>query len=192
MDLPERMQTKISSRIGNNRLVYEPYNKEQVKEILESRVKEIVDIFSKDSLRFVAMKIGNYSGDIRRSLMITRRAVEICREKYLTQVKSNKRDPKQLLKVEAGFVNEAFNELYTSKTVKVLQQLCTDEVLTIIALFLELQSNKIEKALIDKVQDRMNSLRVHLNNRCEIKTSMFREIVKRMQAIGLISMEIMS
>ena len=124
--------------------------------------------------------------------MITRRAVEICREKYLTQVKSNKRDPKQLLKVEAGFVNEAFNELYTSKTVKVLQQLCKDEVLTIIALFLELQSNKIEKALIDKVQDRMNSLRVHLNNRCEIKTSMFREIVKRMQAIGLISMEIMS
>ena len=55
MDLPERMQTKISSRIGNNRLVYEPYNKEQVKEILESRVKEIVDIFSKDSLRFVAI-----------------------------------------------------------------------------------------------------------------------------------------
>lgn len=138
MDLPERMQTKISSRIGNNRLVYEPYNKEQVKEILESRVKEIVDIFSKDSLRFVAMKIGNYSGDIRRSLMITRRAVEICRDKYLAQVKSNKRDSKQLLKVEAGFVNEAFNELYTSKTVKVMQQLCKDEVLTIIALFLEL------------------------------------------------------
>jgi origin recognition complex subunit 1 len=26
MDLPERMQVKISSRIGNNRLVYEPYN----------------------------------------------------------------------------------------------------------------------------------------------------------------------
>ncbi len=26
MDLPERMQNKISSRIGNNRLVYEPYN----------------------------------------------------------------------------------------------------------------------------------------------------------------------
>jgi hypothetical protein len=66
-------------------------------------------------------------------------------------VKFNKRDPKQLLKVEVGSVNEAFNELYTSKTVKVLQQLCKDEALTIIALFLELHSNKIEKALIDKV-----------------------------------------
>ena len=30
MDLPERMQSKISSRIGNNRLVYEPYNLKQI------------------------------------------------------------------------------------------------------------------------------------------------------------------
>lgn len=28
MDLPEKLQSKIASRIGNNRLVYEPYNKE--------------------------------------------------------------------------------------------------------------------------------------------------------------------
>lgn len=28
MDLPERLQPKIKSRIGNNRLVYEPYNKD--------------------------------------------------------------------------------------------------------------------------------------------------------------------
>ena len=38
MDLPERMQSKISSRIGNNRLVYEPYNLHQIKEILDSRI----------------------------------------------------------------------------------------------------------------------------------------------------------
>ena len=30
MDLPERMQQKISSRIGNNRLVYEPYTLRQI------------------------------------------------------------------------------------------------------------------------------------------------------------------
>jgi len=28
MDLPEKLQQKIASRIGNNRLVYEPYNRE--------------------------------------------------------------------------------------------------------------------------------------------------------------------
>jgi origin recognition complex subunit 1 len=41
MDLPERMQQKIQSRIGNNRLVYEPYNKAQIIEILRSRVHEV-------------------------------------------------------------------------------------------------------------------------------------------------------
>jgi Cdc6-like AAA superfamily ATPase len=38
MDLPERMQTKIKSRIGDNRLVYQPYNKDQILTILKSRI----------------------------------------------------------------------------------------------------------------------------------------------------------
>ena len=54
-------------------------------------------IFTKDSLKFVAMKIGNYSGDIRRSLMITRRAVELCRDMYLDQVNKGKRKESQLV-----------------------------------------------------------------------------------------------
>jgi Cdc6-like AAA superfamily ATPase len=36
------------------------------------------------------MKIGNYSGDIRRVLMITRRAVEIARDKYNSDKKEKK------------------------------------------------------------------------------------------------------
>ena len=38
MDLPEKMQSKIASRIGSNRLVYEPYNKNQIIEIITSRI----------------------------------------------------------------------------------------------------------------------------------------------------------
>ena len=38
MDLPEQMQTKIKSRIGENRIIYEPYNKDQILEIIESRM----------------------------------------------------------------------------------------------------------------------------------------------------------
>ena len=68
MDLPERMQTKISSRIGNNRLVYEPYNQHQILKILKSRLNDIKDIFESRCLDFVAKKVSMYSGDIRRSL----------------------------------------------------------------------------------------------------------------------------
>jgi origin recognition complex subunit 1 len=67
MDLPERLQQKITSRIGNNRLVYEPYTSSQIKIILESRLKDI-EIFEQRSLELVSKKVAQYSGDIRRSL----------------------------------------------------------------------------------------------------------------------------
>lgn len=71
-------------------------------------------MFNKDSLNFVAMKIGNYSGDIRRVLMITKRAVEIARETYQER---NGKIKGKLVQVNSGTVNQAFNELYKSKTV---------------------------------------------------------------------------
>lgn len=71
MDLPERMELKISSRIGNNRLVYEPYNLNQILTILKSRLSDVQTIFEGRSLDFVARKVSMYSGDIRRSLQIT-------------------------------------------------------------------------------------------------------------------------
>ena len=38
MDLPERMQTKVKSRLGDNRIVYYPYDKDQIMTILRSRI----------------------------------------------------------------------------------------------------------------------------------------------------------
>jgi|LakMenE01Jun11ns_1017448.scaffolds.fasta_scaffold9367947_1 hypothetical protein len=64
----------------------------------------------------------------------------------------------------------------------------------LLALYIELNTNKIEKVSIDNVQDRLNILRGQAcGYRCEgIKTSIFREITKRMQAFGLITMEILT
>ena len=100
-------------------------------EILVSRVAEVQaldatkqaeSVFKPQSLQFVAMKIGNYSGDIRRVLMITKRAVEICKETYQTKVdKASKGEKVPLVQVNEGTLNQAFNELYKSKTVQVLR-----------------------------------------------------------------------
>lgn len=118
MDLPERLQAKIASRIGNNRLVYEPYTYLQIETILHSRLQCVSHIFDESSTKFVAKKVSNYSGDIRRSLQVTKRAVEICRDKHLKQngdCKSN-----ALTKVKYNDCIEAFEELFHSKTVYVL------------------------------------------------------------------------
>ena len=147
MDLPERLQEKIRSRMGKNRLVYDPYTKNQILEILLSRLAEVQqdkeetikdNVFNKSSLNYVATKIGNYSGDIRRVLMITRRAVEHARDRYLLLAKDNPKQP--IVQVDANMANAAFEELYRAKTVQVLKQLCRDEVLLLLALYLTLQT----------------------------------------------------
>ena len=53
-----------------------------------------------------------YSGDIRRSLQITKRAIEICQERHSLEDK--------ITKVAYQDVIVAFDELFNSKTVKVL------------------------------------------------------------------------
>lgn len=155
MDLPERMQVKISSRIGNNRLVYEPYNREQILTILKSRLKDVENIFDPRSLDFVSRKVSMYSGDIRRSLQITKRAVEICADRHF-QINTKKDTP--LTKVVYQDVISAFDELFNSKTVKVLASLQKNEVIAILALHHELQVSKCERVNLDNVHDRCNTI----------------------------------
>lgn len=129
-----------------------------------------------------------YSGDIRRSLQITKRAVEICRDKYL---KDNPVKGTKITKVVYQDVICAFDELFNSKTVQVLQGLQKNEVVTILALYNELTSSKCEKVLMDDVQDRCNViLKQVLGWQAKVQTHIFREIVKRLQAFGIVNMQI--
>lgn len=158
MDLPERLQSKIQSRIGNNRLVYEPYNKEQITQILESRLQGI-EIFEQRSIKIVAAKVSAYSGDIRRSLQITKRAVEICRDQHFKgqdkqegKKVNRKANAKHLTRVGIDQVVQAYDEMSKSNTVKVMKGLRKFEVLTLIALYLE--NNTVEKVPLEHLQDR--------------------------------------
>lgn len=187
MDLPERLQSKISSRIGNNRLVYEPYNVNQIQEILLSRLKGI-DIFDHKAIMLVAQKVSSYSGDIRRSLQIARRAVELTRDAYFKNKEAGKKS-NELQKVTYSDILKAFDELYNSKTVMVLKTLRKFEILIIIAIYLELNAQKVEKVLFDKVQDRCdNMLKVLDWKEKNIPSAVYRESVKRLHCFGLINM----
>ena len=57
---------------------------------------------------------------------------------------------------EMSDVLEAFDQLYNSKTVKVLQSLSTNEVLVLLSTYTMLTSSKMEKVLMDKVHDQAN------------------------------------
>ena len=77
VDLPERvMISRVSSRLGLTRLVFQPYNQGQLQIIVTGRL-EGLEVFQDDAIQLVARKVAGVSGDARRALDICRRASEI-------------------------------------------------------------------------------------------------------------------
>lgn len=210
MDLPEKMQSKIASRIGNNRLVYEPYNREQITEIIRSRIKGTHDgtstsggIFDDKAIHLVASKVSSYSGDIRRSLQVAKRALEITRDEYTTKYGNDY--SKKLISVTFMQVVRAFEELYNTKQCILLKSLRRFEILVIMAIYLEFITSKSEKVLLDRVQDRCDNMLSQLNwftstsgqvtlasKRAVMPSNTFREIVKRLQSFGILNISVES
>lgn len=79
MDLPERLLPRVASRFHIERVDFAPYTKDQLYEILCSRLRgqQAVDAFNDVALRLCAARIAAASGDIRKALQVCRRAVEI-------------------------------------------------------------------------------------------------------------------
>ena len=71
LDLFERhTHAKIASRL-NQKIVFEPYNFDQLVRIILSRLQSI-EIFEKKGIELVARKIASYCGDARKALQICR------------------------------------------------------------------------------------------------------------------------
>ena len=70
---------RISSRMGNRRLVYTPYTSRQIHDIILQRIKQC-DIFDESAIMFISKKIASVSSDIRKTLSICRIAIEKWRE----------------------------------------------------------------------------------------------------------------
>ncbi|KAF8634081.1 hypothetical protein AX15_001083 [Amanita polypyramis BW_CC] len=87
MDLPERVMTgRVRSRLGMIRINFQPYNTQQLEQIVKSRLasaKEGLekendkDVIAPDGIKFAAMKVSSITGDARRVLDICRRTVEL-------------------------------------------------------------------------------------------------------------------
>lgn len=85
MDLPERvMAGKVRSRLGMERINFAPYTRDQLKEIVNSRLRGGTvppgQIMHSDAIQIAAMRVAGVSGDARRILDISRRAVELARQ----------------------------------------------------------------------------------------------------------------
>ncbi|CAH0517957.1 unnamed protein product [Peronospora belbahrii] len=77
MDLPERLPTKIRSRLGGHRIAFPAYTKAQLENIIYQRLRQL-DIFSDEAIQICAKSLAHQSGDVRQALSLCRKSAEVC------------------------------------------------------------------------------------------------------------------
>ena len=72
LDLPERvLLPRIASRFGTEGLSFAPYSREQLTQLIQSRLEK-TEVFDADAIAFCSMKISSTLGDARRALNLCR------------------------------------------------------------------------------------------------------------------------
>jgi Cdc6-like AAA superfamily ATPase len=182
MDLPERFLVKIKSRIGETRLVYQPYNRDQIEKIIKARMSD-TDIFKKDSVRVVASKISSLSGDIRRALQVCRRATEMAKAEWDKQRKENKGD--KIIDVSVSHVQKACIELYNSKNTLLLKALRKYEKIVIISIMIETLMDHQDKVKLPNITTRIYGISEAFSYD-KLTQGEIMEILLRLKAFGMI------
>lgn len=177
MDLPQRLHPRIASRLAGEKIVFHPYSKDQLINIMEVRLKEI-PIFEEKAIQYVTRKVANCSGDVRRCLELCRRAAEIAMEK---NIGSNGLG----LQVKITDVDAAIREAFSTPQLRLLQQ--SPLLSRLVLASVQLESHYAGQCEVDikSVYDRLKEL-YSVMHYDKISFAMYSEIV-----INLISQRLL-
>lgn len=137
MDLPERaLLHRVSSRLGLQRVVFQPYSHEQLATIISNRLAG-VSAFEPSALQLAARKVGAVSGDARRALEICRRAIEVAEFRSKGKGKGDATsEPEDMVLVTMTDVDEAIRA--TTASSRVIRHFSQQEKLLLCSVHLEL------------------------------------------------------
>ena len=196
MNLPETLLPKIASRMGNERLVYQPYNKQQIMEILKDRLKDI-NVFHDLALNLICMKVAALSGDMRRCLQVCRKSCELAKLQYISQSLMFPQAPQLLLCIDHVHVNKATCELYNSKNSILIRSLTAYQQLALLTVVIYKTAARTEQVEIKNCYDRfMANITKYEKGRdredlLDIKVTMmdFETILYNLRDYGLLSIQ---
>ncbi|XP_014487583.1 PREDICTED: origin recognition complex subunit 1 [Dinoponera quadriceps] len=145
MDLPERvLMGRVTSRLGLTRVIFQPYNHEQLQEIVITRLKD-TDIFKSEAIQLIARKVSAVSGDARRALDICRRAAEITEIREGTTVCMED-------------VNQALSEMMANPKVQAIKHCSKMEQVFLQAVCAEVIRTGVEEVCLKNVYKQFESL----------------------------------
>lgn len=174
MDLSDKFIHKVSSRMGNRQIVFAPYSRDQLQEIITKRLKE-TNSFTAEAILFCAAKIASYSGDARRAFQVCKKAAFLALEQ-------------KEAKIGIEHIQKAFKQLFTSTYVQAIGMLPLYMKLLLSSLCLELKNNNKESAEVDRLYYRLNSYCDTLLNIKTLSLKQVEVIASRLASFRLISL----
>ena len=137
LDFPNRLLPKIQSRMGKNKIMFKPYNKDQLSTIVESKGIDF-NHFSPDAIKLCCMKVSAINGDLRRTIQILLRAKELYNMDNVSESKYKK--------IGKNYILKACEDLFNSKLKKVMisLQICEKIILcSILFSIKDVNNNKV-------------------------------------------------
>ena len=182
LDLPNRLLPKIKSRMGNNTIMFKPYNKEELGIIIKDRGIDL-DLFSVDAIRLSCVKVAAINGDLRRIFQILARA------KQINSLANYKKKNKEL--VSKFDILNAWDELFNSKISKVISSLNVFEkiiIATILSRIKEQNNTKINLGdLYDKKDIFVKKFNENSDKEFEITWEEYKKIIYNLMRIKLLN-----
>ena len=171
--------------MGNNKLMFKPYNKEELRIIIKDRGIDL-QCFSEDAIRLSCVKVAAINGDLRRIFQILARAKQI---NDLHNYKNKKNEKNLVSKYE---IMDAWNELFNSKISKVIQSLQISEKIIISAMLSKIKDNNSNKIKVTDLYDKIDIFLNKYNEKNEnftlaINWAEFKNLIYNLMRIKLIS-----
>jgi len=170
IDLPDRLPARIMSRMSVNRVRFNAYTRDQLMLIIKSRLVEcggdcvrLVDDRESGhkAVQLVCAKVANVSGDARRALELTRRAIEIMSARYRAArdvALAEGRAPPSRVSLTMDDVKQANREMVDSPHIALIRAGSLHERLFMVALALEARATGVEVAIAEHVAQRHQRL----------------------------------
>ena len=182
LDLPNRLLPKIQSRMGNNIIMFKPYNKDELRIIIQDRGIDL-KLFSEDAIRLSCVKVAAINGDLRRVFHIFLKAKEI------NSLNNYKKKNKEL--VSKYDILNAWDELYSSNISKIISSLHIFEkiiIATILSTIKEQNHTQINLAdLYDKKDIFIQKYNESSGNEFEITWEEYKKIIYNLIQLKLVN-----
>ena len=130
--------------MGNNKLMFKPYNKDELIKIIKFKGIEY-EKFTSDAIKLCCMKVASINGDLRRIIKILGRAKEI----YSLDSKKGRNK-----KIDKNYILRACEELFNSKLIKVIQSLQISEKIIVCAILSKIKDSNDNKIKVGDLYDK--------------------------------------